>query len=174
MVMIRRILEAVERRAGELRAVVPDPNPQGSVGVAGILHDAIPTIPGIEFRGVEGGWAVSAPEGTDEAAFDDVVARAREAANPAPELIDEKADGPDFKTLKKHGVGLTDEERAVVMRRGAVWHHGPKGKETPAVRRSTIDGKDWYWCGTHRSWSGGKTTLAGAINAYHKFVKSTA
>lgn len=170
--MIRRILEAVERRAGELRAVVPDPDPHGSVAVATILHDAIPTVPGIGFRGVEGGWEVTAPKGTDEAVFRDVVARAREAAAAAT-TVAEKAAGPDFETLEKHGVGLTDEERAEVMRRKATWHHGPKGEETPAVRKSTIDGEDWYWCGTHRSWSGAKPTLAGAVNAYHRSVKRT-
>lgn len=90
------------------------------------------------------------------------------------EAIDEAAKGPKVEVLKKNAVKLTDEERAEVMRRKATWHHGPKGEETPAVRKSTIDGKDWYWCGTHRAWSGGKTTLKGAINAYHRFVKSTA
>ena len=90
------------------------------------------------------------------------------------EAIAEAAKGPKIDALKKNAVKLTDEERDEVMRREAVWHHGPKGEETPAIRKSTIDGKDWYWCGTHRSWSGGKTTLAGAINAYHRSVKRSA
>lgn len=90
------------------------------------------------------------------------------------EAIAEAAKGPKVDTLKKNAVKLTDEERSEVMSRKATWHHGPNGEETPAVRKAEIGDKTWYWCGTHRAWSGAKPTLKGAINAYHKFVKSTA
>ena len=90
------------------------------------------------------------------------------------EAIAEAYKGPKIDALKKNEVKLTDEEHVEVMRRGATWHHGPKGEETPAVRKSEVDGKTWYWCGTHRAWSGGKPTLKGAVNAYHRFVKRTA
>ena len=58
------------------------------------------------------------------------------------------------------------------MSRGAVWHHGPNGEETPAVWKSVVDGKTWYICNTHRA-AQIKPTLKGAINAY-KFIETTA
>ena len=89
------------------------------------------------------------------------------------DAIEERYQGPKVEALRKNAVRLTDEERDEVMRRKAVWHHGPKGEETPAVRKAEIDGKTWYWCGTHRAWSGAKPTLKGAINAFHRTVKRT-
>ena len=84
---------------------------------------------------------------------------------------------PRWKDFKKNKVALTPEERAQVMKRGAVWnfHHGRDGKKqkTPAVSKAVINGKTWYETHTHRAINTA-TTLKGAINRYHKFIKSTA
>lgn len=86
--------------------------------------------------------------------------------------------GPkDYKTFKKNQVPLTPEERALVMKRKAVWnfHFGKDGKrkKTSAVAKAIIDGKTWYETHTHRAINYAPT-LKGAINRYHKFIKSTA
>ena len=80
--------------------------------------------------------------------------------------------GPKMETLKKNRSVLTDEERKEIMDGGAIWHHGPNGKETPAVWKSIVDGKTWYVCNTHRAYQC-KSTLKGAINAYD-FIETTA
>lgn len=81
-------------------------------------------------------------------------------------------ESPDQKKLKKNRKPLSDEERAEVMKRGAVWHHGPNGEETPAVWKSVVNGKTWYCCNTHRAIQI-KPTLKGAIKAF-EFIKTTA
>lgn len=79
-----------------------------------------------------------------------------------------------FKKLQDNKVPLTDEERALVMKRKAVWHHGPNGEETPAVWKSVNkDGKVTYVTNTHRAFQD-RPTLKGAINIYHSFIKGTA
>ena len=75
MSLERRIVEAL----GDLKARIEDPKIRGSVGVAGVLHDAVPTIRGIQFMFDGEGWNVAAPVGTDRQAFDDVIERARAA-----------------------------------------------------------------------------------------------
>jgi hypothetical protein len=76
--------------------------------------------------------------------------------------------------LKKHKVPLSDEERNEVMDKKAVWHHGPNGEETPAVWKSEHPKLGTtYITNTHRAWNKA-STLKGAINRYHKFIKSTA
>ena len=75
-------------------------------------------------------------------------------------------------SLKKNKKPLSDEEREEVMSRGAVWHHGPNGEETPAVWKSVDGDKCSYVCNTHRAMQV-KDTLKGAINAY-AFIKTTA
>lgn len=77
-----------------------------------------------------------------------------------------------YDKLKAAATPLTPEERAIVMARGAVWHHGPGGAESPAIRKGAVDGKTYYWCGTHRAWAHAPT-LAGAIQKF-KFIKTTA
>ncbi len=81
--------------------------------------------------------------------------------------------GPDFATLKKNKVELSDDERAEVMKSKAVWHHGLKGALSPAVWKSEVNGKTWYVTNTHRAFNS-KPTLKGAIGRYHDFIKSTA
>jgi hypothetical protein len=78
---------------------------------------------------------------------------------------------PEMKTLKKNKVKLSDEERDQAMKAGAVWHHGPNGEETCGIQKSTVKGKDWYWCATHRAYQC-KPTLKGAIKAF-EFIKTT-
>jgi hypothetical protein len=65
---------------------------------------------------------------------------------------------PEFKILKKHRIQLDDDERAKVMKAGAIWHHGPNGEPSPAIWKSKINGKIWYICNTHRCMAA-KTTL---------------
>ena len=80
---------------------------------------------------------------------------------------------PEFSTLKKNQVPLTPEERAEVLRRGAVWYRGSDGgKPSSAVSKAVVNGKTWYWCSTHRAWRG-SPTLKGAIGHF-KFIKTTA
>lgn len=86
-----------------------------------------------------------------------------------PEPVEEG--GPKMKTLKLNRVELDDDERKQVMRRGAVWHHGPQGKPSPAVWKSEIRGKTYYVCNTHRA-AAVKPTLKGAIRAFD-FIKTT-
>lgn len=81
--------------------------------------------------------------------------------------------GPRMNTLKKNRRSLTDEERAMVMKRGAVWHHdGDTGKPTPAVWKSVINGKTYYVCNTHRA-AAIKNSLKAAIRAFDH-IKTTA
>lgn len=80
----------------------------------------------------------------------------------------------DFKALEKRKVPLTDEEREEVMKKKAVWHHGPHGEATPAVWKSKDSkGKTVYVTNTHRVWQH-SPSLKGAIGKYHSVVKQTA
>lgn len=76
-------------------------------------------------------------------------------------------ESPEIKTLKKNAKPLDPEERAQVMKAGAVWHHGPNGEATPAVRKATVNGKTWYWCATHR-YGQVRPTLKGAIKTFDR------
>ena len=96
--------------------------------------------------------------------------RCAEAALLVEMLLDES---PQFSTLKKGKLKLDAAEREEVMRRKAVWHHGPKGQESAAVWKSKVRGKMWYVTNTHRCFQV-RPTLKGAIQAYHKVVKQTA
>jgi hypothetical protein len=81
--------------------------------------------------------------------------------------------GPRMNTLKKNRKSLTDEERALVMKRGAVWDRDAgKGKASPAVWKSVVNGKTYYVCNTHRA-AQVKPTLKAAIRAF-KYIKTTA
>jgi hypothetical protein len=89
------------------------------------------------------------------------------------DFLIESCKEPDFNTLKKNKVKLTDEERKEVMKSDAVWHHGSNGEPTAAVWKSEVDGKIWYVTNTHRAYNV-RPTLKGAISRYHKFIKGTA
>lgn len=80
---------------------------------------------------------------------------------------------PKWKDLSKGGVPLAPEERVLVMKRKAIWHHGPKGEATPAVKKSIVNGKTWYTTATHRAFNV-TPTLKGTIKRYHDFIKGTA
>lgn len=81
--------------------------------------------------------------------------------------------GPKFKILKANKVQLTPEERALIMRKKAVWHFGNHGGPTPAVWKAVVNGKQWFVTNTHRAYNV-CPTVEGAIGRYHKFIKSTA
>jgi hypothetical protein len=91
------------------------------------------------------------------------------------EILDEHLpllfESPNQATLKKNKRPLTDEERAEVMKAGAVWHMGSNGKPSPAVWKAVVKGKTWYACNTHRAIQI-KPTLKGAIKAF-EFIKTT-
>ena len=79
-----------------------------------------------------------------------------------------------FQVLKENKIPLTSEERAIVMKRKAVWHHGLHGEATPAVwKAKDPEGNIVYVTSTHRAYNTGKTLLE-AIERYHKFIKTTA
>ena len=82
-----------------------------------------------------------------------------------------EAKSPKMKALKDNRVELEPSERKEVMRRKAVWHHGPGGKDSPAVWKSVVRGKTYFVCNTHRA-AAVKPTLKGAIRAFD-FIKTT-
>jgi len=93
-----------------------------------------------------------------------------------PVQVVEKYDGrkrPRYHRLQKGRKKLSDEERSRCMGAKAVWHHGPQGQATPAVWKSVVDGDTWYVTNTHRAYNIA-STLDGAIERYHSFIKSTA
>ena len=91
------------------------------------------------------------------------------------ELLTETKAKSEFEKLEDNKIDLTPEERKKVMDADAVWHHGPNGKESPAVWKSKNPktGKVTYITNTHRLYQIAMT-LVSAINKYHKYVKQTA
>lgn len=85
--------------------------------------------------------------------------------------------GPKFDALKKGKVPLTPDERQKVMAAKATWNQGiAKGGKrfpVPAVHKSVVGGKTWFYTNTHRAYNV-TPTLQGAIGRYHKFIKGTA
>lgn len=73
---------------------------------------------------------------------------------------------PNMRALKKGRRTLSAEERREVLRRGACWDDG-----RPAVWKSTVNGKTYYVCNTHRA-AQVKPTLKGAIKGF-AFIKTT-
>ncbi len=89
-------------------------------------------------------------------------------------IMEKVAKVSSFKILQKNKIPLTPEERAKVMARKAVWHHGPNGEETPAVwKGKDSHGKLLFVTHTHRAYNTAPT-VEGAISRYHKFIKGTA
>ena len=91
------------------------------------------------------------------------------------ELLTETKAKSEFDKLEDNKVPLTPEERKKVIDADAVWHHGPNGKESPAVWKSKNPktGKVTYITHTHRAYNTAPT-LKGAIGRYHDFIKGTA
>ena len=89
----------------------------------------------------------------------------------------------EYKNLKKNKVPLTDEERKIVFSKDAVWHYaystdpntGKRVKKVCAVWKSKNPktGEITYITSTHRA-ANTASTLKGAINRYHVFIKGTA
>lgn len=85
-------------------------------------------------------------------------------------------EGNEYENLKKNKVPLTDKEREECLKAKAVWHNhpNPKYNPIPAVWKSVNSkGKSTYVVNTHRAWNKA-STLKGAINRYHTFIKGTA
>jgi len=79
--------------------------------------------------------------------------------------------GPKMKALKAGKTALSPEERALVMKSKAVWHHNGE-HASPAVWKSMVNGVAWYVTNTHRAYNVTKT-LKGTIERFHKFIKGT-
>ncbi len=79
-------------------------------------------------------------------------------------------DFPAHKVLKDNVVDITDAERSKIMSAKAVWHHGKDGNATPAIKKSVVRGKTYYWSATHRCFMSAET-LAKAIKDFFKTVK---
>lgn len=87
----------------------------------------------------------------------------------AHELFEKKS---EMEVLKANKIPLDDKERDKVMKAGAVWHHGPGGKESPAVWKSkNSSGKIKYVCNTHRMYQV-RDTLSAAIKTYDRVKQS--
>ena len=84
----------------------------------------------------------------------------------------EEARAPKLDVLKDNRTELDPAERRKVMAAKAVWHHGPGGKESPAVWKSVVRGTTWFVCNTHRCYRAAKT-LSKAVRDF-KFIKTTA
>lgn len=83
---------------------------------------------------------------------------------------------PEFKQLESNKKPLTDKERAKCIEKKAVWnnHPNPKYNPIPAVWKSVDkNNKTTYITNTHRAYAKA-STLKGAINKYHSFIKGTA
>lgn len=78
--------------------------------------------------------------------------------------------GPAIKTLKDNEEPLTDEERSKVMKAKATWPFGKNGAASPAVKKSAIRGKIYYWSTTHRCYQAAPT-LKQAIKDFHETVE---
>ena len=80
----------------------------------------------------------------------------------------------NYAQLKKGKTQLTSDEYDEIMKRKAVWHHGPNGKATHAVWKSVDKkGNVTYVTNTHRAYNTA-LTVNGAITRYHDFIKGTA
>lgn len=90
-------------------------------------------------------------------------------------LVDLYEATSEFKTLEKHKVALSDEERAACMKSKAVWHFNGKDKPNPAVWKSVNPktNKTTFVTNTHRAYNTA-STLKGAIGRFHSFIKDTA
>jgi hypothetical protein len=82
-------------------------------------------------------------------------------------------ESPRFDALKSNRVDLEPEERRQVMAAKAVWPFGKKGADTPAIHKSVVKGKTWYWSSTHRCYQA-DSTLKSAIKSYHDTVEPSA
>ena len=78
--------------------------------------------------------------------------------------------GPHFDTLEKSKVKLTDSEREQTIKAKAIWHHGPAGKPSPAIKKAVIRGRTYYYCNTHRCYQSAPT-IAGAIKKFFDVVE---
>lgn len=101
---------------------------------------------------------------------------AREEDEDRWRLIQEKKS--EFEKLKDNKVQLTDEEKAEVRKRKAVWNMSTgKGKyKTELAVWKSVDPKTdevTYITHTHRAYNTAPT-LKGAIGKFHSFIKTTA
>jgi len=86
-----------------------------------------------------------------------------------------------FEVLKLNKLPLTDDERKICFEKKAVWHYasskhpitGKMVKEVSAIWKAKHNGKMVYVTNTHRAYNTA-STLEGAINKFHKCIKSTA
>jgi len=83
------------------------------------------------------------------------------------------AESVQIKTLKDHQKPLSEPERQQVMKAKAVWHMGKDGGPSPAVKKSVVRGRTYFWSATHRCYQSA-STLKQAIRDFHKVVEPSA
>lgn len=80
----------------------------------------------------------------------------------------------EFQRLQANKVALSPQERQVTFDHKAVWHHGPGGTASSAIKKSVDkNGKVTFYTHTHRAFNKANT-LKGAIKRFHDFIKGTA
>jgi hypothetical protein len=95
--------------------------------------------------------------------------RIDELGGPAPHPLEDGA--PAFGMLRKHKVDLSDDERAAVLKAGAVRHPTHSKSPHSAVWKSQVGERTWYIVNTHRAYKTAET-LAGAIKHYPAIKKT--
>jgi hypothetical protein len=82
-----------------------------------------------------------------------------EYSDKAEAMFNKLAKPSEFSSLKKNKVALSSEERDEVMKRKAIWHHGPNGEPSPAVWKSInpMTKKVTYVTNTHRAYNTAST-----------------
>jgi len=83
------------------------------------------------------------------------------------------AESVQIKTLKDHQKPLSEPERQQVMKAKAVWHMGKDGGPSPAVKKSVVRGRTYFWSATHRCYQSA-STLKQAIRDFHIVVEPSA
>lgn len=87
----------------------------------------------------------------------------------APHPLEEGA--PAFSVLKKHKIELSADERAAVLKAGAVWHPTHSKSPHSAVWKATVGEQTWYVVNTHRAYKTA-SSLSDAIKHYPAIKKT--
>lgn len=115
--------------------------------------------------------SISLEEVTSSVDLPELHRRIDALSGPAPHPIGERT--VDFAVLRKHRTDLSDDERAKVLKAGAVWHMSNRPDHpVSAVWKAAVGDKTYYVVNTHRAYKTAET-LDGAI-AHFPAIKKTA